>query len=59
MIYDPRRRALELRERILKSMTPEELADYLANGGTIEPPLPRKMEDSPRENPHESMGNKK
>ncbi len=29
MIYDPMRRALELREQILESMSPQERAEYL------------------------------
>jgi hypothetical protein len=28
MIYDPRRRALELRQRIIESMTAEELEEH-------------------------------
>jgi hypothetical protein len=28
MIYDPRRRALELRQRIIESMSAEELEEY-------------------------------
>jgi hypothetical protein len=35
MIYDPIRRALELRQRILESMSSEELADYVLSNANM------------------------
>jgi hypothetical protein len=45
MIYDPRRRALELKDCILKSMTPKELAEYLASSEERASPAPDKIEE--------------
>lgn len=44
MIYDPRRRAQELRERIIESMTPQEVVEYAKTLESLkteeEPPQP-------------------
>ena len=47
MIYDPRRRAMELRQRIIGTMTNEELEEYACL--LEEPESPKvKTSDSPR-----------
>jgi hypothetical protein len=42
MIYHPRRRALEFRQRIIESMTAEELEEYAKQ--LEEKPRPKKIE---------------
>ena len=47
MIYDPTRRALELKQRILESMTPAELNDYLEQTAVHFQNGKKKTEDAP------------